>query len=44
MKNRKYSDYLNKLDDVDQDELTDAELAYYMEVHTRILKKIADAT
>ena len=40
----KYSDYLNKLDDVDQDELTDAELAYYMKVHTRILKKIADAT
>ena len=40
----KYSDYLDKLDDIEQDELTDAELAYYMEVHSRILKKIADAT
>ena len=36
----KYSDYLAKLSAVEQDDLSDADLAYYTEVNARILKKM----
>lgn len=38
----KYSDYMGKLSAVDTDALSAADLAYYTEVHARILKKMAD--
>ena len=38
----KYSDYMSKLNAVDTDSLSAADLAYYTEVNTRILKKLAD--
>ena len=39
----KYTDYMSKLTAIDTDTLSVADLAYYNEVHTRILKKIAEA-
>ena len=38
----KYSDYISKLNAVDTSSLSAADLAYYTEVNTRILKKLAD--
>ncbi len=38
----KYADYMKKLDEVDEDELTTAEVAYYTEVNARIMKKLAE--
>ena len=40
---QKYSDYMEKLDSIDQDSLSDADLAYYIEVNTRISKKLLEA-
>ena len=39
----KYSDYMSKLSAIDTKNLSAADLAYYTEVHARILKKIANA-
>lgn len=38
----KYSDYMSKLSAIDTKNLSAADLAYYTEVHARILKKIAN--
>ena len=38
----KYSDYMGKLSAVDTDDLSAADLAYYTEVHARILKKMGE--
>ena len=38
----KYTDYMSKLSAVDTDTLSTADLAYYTEVHARILKKMAE--
>ena len=40
----KYTDYMSKLSAVDTDALSVADLAYYTEVHTRILKKMAETS
>ena len=40
----KYTDYMKKLSAVDKTTLSAADLAYYTEVHTRILKKMAEAS
>lgn len=37
----KYTDYMQKLNDVNQEELSVADAAYYMEVQSRITKKLA---
>ena len=36
----KYSEYLSKLDAIDTDSLSAADMAYYTEVNARILKKL----
>ena len=40
----KYSDYMSKLSAIDTKNLSAADLAYYTEVHARILKKIANVS
>ena len=40
----KYTDYMKKLSAVDKTTLSAADLAYYTEVHTRILKKMANVS
>ena len=40
--NEKYLKVMNELEAIDEDELTDEELAYYLEVMNRINKKLAD--
>lgn len=37
-----YSDYMEKLDSIDEDSLSAADLAYYLEVQTRITEKLAN--
>ncbi len=36
----KYTEYMDKIDDMDQDEMSDADLAYYLEVTARIEAKL----
>ena len=38
----KYADYIQKLESVDEDSLSDADLAYYLEVQNRINKKLLE--
>lgn len=38
----KYSDYCDEIDDIDEDELSDSDLSYYLEVMSRVTKKIAE--
>ena len=40
----RYADTMEKLDDIDEDELTDDELAYYIDVMARINKKLLELT
>lgn len=37
-----YTDTMEELDDIDQDDLSEADLAYYLEVYSRIMKKISE--
>ena len=39
-----YSEYMEKIEAVDQDELSDADLAYYLKVTSRVNEKLADAS
>ena len=39
----KYSEYMEKIDAVDEDELSDADLAYYLKVTNRVNEKLADS-
>ena len=34
--------YMSKISDIDSDSLSAADLAYYTEVHARIMKKLAE--
>ena len=38
----KYADMAKKFDDLENDNLYDAELSYYLEVQTRITQKLAN--
>ena len=38
----KYADYMQKLNDVDTDNLSTADAAYYTKVQARIVKKLAE--
>ena len=38
----KYNDYMSKISAIDSDNLSAADLAYYSEVHARIMKKLAE--
>lgn len=38
----KYNDYMSKISAIDSDSLSAADLAYYTEVHARIMKKLAE--
>lgn len=38
----KYADFVKKFDAWDEDEMNDTELAYYLEVQTRVSKKLAE--
>ncbi len=38
----KYSDYMDKMREIDTGSLSEADLAYYTEVHTRITNKLAE--
>ena len=38
----KYADMAKKFDDLENDNLNDAELSYYLEVQTRITQKLAN--
>ena len=40
----KYSETMQKLDEIDEDSLSDADLAYYTEVNARILKKLSEVS
>lgn len=37
-----YSDYMDKIEAIDEDELSDADLAYYLKVTARVEKKLAE--
>ena len=39
----KYSEYMEKIDAVDEDELSDADLAYYLKVTSRVSEKLANS-
>lgn len=39
---KKYSEYTSKMTSIKTDELSPADLAYYTEIHSRILKKLAE--
>ncbi len=39
----KYSDFAEKIDAIDEDELSDSDYSYYLEVTTRVNKKILEA-
>ena len=39
-----YSDAAEKLDQIDDEELTDAELMYYLEVTNRVEKRLLEAS
>ncbi len=39
---KQYADYMEKLDEVNTDDLSAADLAYYTEVQARIMKKLAE--
>ena len=38
----KYTEFMTELDDIDEDSLSAADLAYYTEVNARIMKKLAE--
>ena len=38
----KYADYMKKLDDIDENNLSAADYAYYIEVQARITKKLSE--
>ncbi len=38
-----YEDFAEAVDGIDEDELTAAELSYYLEVTTRVSRKLLDA-
>ena len=40
----KYSEVMTKLDEIDEDSLSAADLAYYTEVNARILKKLSEVS
>ena len=40
----KYSEVMTKLDEIDEDSLSEADLAYYTEVNARILKKLSEVS
>ena len=40
----KYTEYMTKLDEIDEDSLSDADLIYYTEVNARILKKLSEVS
>ena len=40
----KYSETMLKLDEIDEDSLSAADLAYYTEVNARIMKKLAEVS
>ena len=40
----KYADYMQKLGEIDEESLSDADLAYYLEVQTRINKKLLEVS
>ena len=35
-----YTTYVEKIDEIDEDELSEADLAYYLEVTTRVYEKL----
>ena len=37
-----YTEFMIELDDIDEDSLSAADLAYYTEVNARIMKKLAE--
>ena len=39
----RYAEFTEKVDKLDEEEMTDAELAYYLEVITRIEKKMLES-
>ena len=39
----KYAQYTKEMDDIDESELSAAESAYYLEVNSRILKKMGES-
>lgn len=38
----KYADFTKKMDNINEDDLTGADLAYYIEVQGRCMKKLAE--
>ena len=40
----KYSEFAEKIDAIDEDSLSDSDYDYYIEVTTRVTKKLADAS